>query len=198
MTRQTHKENLSMKSCVVPLAAALLVVTTPYTLQASEKIIFHYPDGSIQAEHTLRDGKLDGMSRTVHANGTPLKEAAYVKGRLEGPTRWYYPDGSIRLEEQFVQGRREGISRLWYANGTLRAEFSFRGDRLDGISTVYAENGRVIAHGTYKNGLRDGITRTYYPDGTTLYHLDTYAEGRLIRRESFNPEGVPTSNSHGS
>lgn len=120
------------------------------------------------AEATFKAGKLEGMA-TVFQDQAKVAEVQFRDHMLHGTAVEYYPGTSQRLRElAFDRGQQAGPQRWYFKNGKLRREAMFVGGRPDGeVKALYATGAPRVT--------------------------STYAEGRLVREESWFPTGQKQS-----
>ena len=71
---------------------------------------YYYPDGSMKAEGSFKDGLRDGTWIFYYANKQIQQQGAYLKSQPEGNWKWFYPNGKLLREENFKNGK-EGCFR---------------------------------------------------------------------------------------
>nr|HPI44856.1 toxin-antitoxin system YwqK family antitoxin [Tenuifilaceae bacterium] len=140
----------------------------------------YYDDGySIEAEYTLKNGKLNGAIKAYYQNGNIRKTGYFINGKENGLFKEYNEDGSINIEYNmkdgemngaiknyyenghvkktgsFLNGKRNGNFKEYAENGNLEVTYSKINDEYNGLLTIY-EAGKVAKKINYKNGARDG------------------------------------------
>ena len=147
------------------------------------------PDGSLLAIRQLdAAGRPHGLSREYYPTGTLRAEKHYNHGLLHGTSRLYYPTGALQTEWSYREGKREGRGVGYYENGVLKDEGFYKNDQQEGLTRLYSSDGSLKAELTFKNGILEGTTKTYNPGGGINY-IYTYRKGRIVRSQTFGPDG---------
>ncbi len=133
-----------------------------------------YPNGSIKAEKSLKDGKLDGTSKWFHENGKIAYEASFINGKRDGSAKEFYENGNIEVESQYKDGKITGTKKTYYDTGELKSESLFVDGKPHGIFTLYFKNKQIHYTCNFVNGEREGICKYFYesgkPRGEVFYH----------------------------
>lgn len=95
--------------------------------------------GNIEAEFTVKDGKIDG----------------YLKS--------FYTNGKLQVHSTFINGVRQGISTEYDENGILIAAYNYLNDELNGPFKIY-ENNKLNMVGGKLNGVDHGQFKEYNED----------------------------------
>ncbi len=138
----------------LPLALALLAVTTPSPLSLSPAQL-SCPKGSERRGASPPDGFEVWCEGKDHAGG-PLRE---------GPARIYYDDGSLWVEEAFRSGRRDGAFVEWHRNGAKAREGTFVLGAKTGRWTLWRESGQVEEVSEWRDGVPHGQFTSFWPGG---------------------------------
>ncbi len=99
-----------------------------------------------------RNGKREGLSTTLYADGTIARKITYRDDRLSGPWREFFPSGEKKSEIMFEEGVRQGWSIVYYEGGQPQIEGKYLNDLPDGSWKFYAEDGKVQFQLNYQNG----------------------------------------------
>ena len=104
----------------------------------------------------VRQGWVDGVSRSSYADGQLRSEGAYVKGQPHGLHRAWWPNGGAQSTQNFADGMPHGRSRTWYASGKPYEEHHHARGQEAGPQRIWFEDGRLRANYEVKNGRRYG------------------------------------------
>lgn len=130
------------------------------------KLIESHSDGSRKLEMTVRDGRLDGL------------------------TRGWFPGGKPEISETFTADHSEGVRVRWYPNGEKRSEATILHGVLQGSYTEWHDNGVKSVSMTLADGKGEGLAEAWYPSGI-LKSRTNLKHGEVVTREYF--EDQPSS-----
>jgi len=174
----------------IPLALLFFAIGLASRDSQAAEVLEHRPDGSLLAKRQMDEaGRPHGLSLEYHPDGRRRAEKNYDHGLLNGISRLYYPSGALQTEWRYKAGRREGKGVGYYENGVLKDEGVYKADKLEGISRLYASDGSLKAQLNFKNDLLEGKSTTYFPGGGVQY-IYTYRKGRIVRSQTFGPDGA--------
>lgn len=111
-----------------------------------------YPNGQLEWEATIKNGKPVGMVRHWYDDGVLKRECTYdddglehgiardwnKEGKLLGEFRWdhgtgisknWFEDDRLRSEHHYIRGKRCGRSRIWWEDGGLMSVTYYISDR---------------------------------------------------------------------
>jgi uncharacterized protein len=127
-----------------------LLPETPVTTSTTE-IVCHYPDGTISARITMKQGLLDGPYTTYYPDGKTMKEKVFVQGDLEGPYKSYFPNGKLKELINYHLDERDGTYEKYFLNGTKKVTGTYMAGQLTGEWNFTDESGRPLATLYYIN-----------------------------------------------
>ena len=136
---------------------------------------YYYPDGSMKAEGSFKDGLRDGTWIFYYANKQIQQQGAYLKSQPEGNWKWFYPNGKLLREENFKNGKEEGPSKEYDEFDNIIAEGNMTGGLREGPWKY--KNGQYIAEGNYVEGNQDGVWKQFYSNGKLAFEGE-YFEGQ--------------------
>ena len=67
-----------------------------------------------------------------HENGQLDEQHTLIDGKREGLWRSWYVNGQLEVEKTYINGKQEGLRRLWHENGQLWAEGNYANSGRDG------------------------------------------------------------------
>lgn len=85
-----------------------------------------YPNGSIQVEGMVVNGKRSGQWTAYHPAGNKQSENNYVNGELDGKTVVYFPSGQIMYIGYYTNGTSDGQWLYFDEEGTLIKEVVYK------------------------------------------------------------------------
>lgn len=142
-----------------------------------EKEVYYFPNGSVNQEYFVQNGKRHGRALSYFENGVIQSEGQYEMGTPHGPFTYYYPNGNKKIEGQFKNGKK--FDRLFF----------YREDGSLSSIEYYNDSGQVFDLEVYKkNGLRDTTFESkrvlFLPYKDTVRAGDNYeAQIRLGNRQ---------------
>ena len=89
-----------------------------------------YPNGVLQVEGMVVNGKRSGQWVSYHPAGNKQSENSYTNGVLEGKTVVYYPSGQIMYIGYFSSGKNDGQWLYFDEEGTLTKEVLYKNGAL--------------------------------------------------------------------
>ena len=144
-------------------------------------------------EATNRNGRLNGVATTYHANGKVEVIGQYKNSSRHGHFKLYKEEGYMWSEGKLEYGSYEGLWTFWrkgkdgkvyrylegtyrrnvregkwcrlYPNGITSSEGPYFRDKEHGEWVFYHENGRIRERGSYRNGSWTGVWKRYTKEG---------------------------------
>lgn len=148
---------------------------------------FYTKEGDLFAEATFKEGLpwkgtiYDSKARTKFT----LKD-----GKRNGTYGKYDFNQKNKLEDgQYSNDLREGVFSTYDYKGLLTKKETFKADKLNGESTFYNKEGEEIASIDYKDDLPINGTKIFNTGGVRTSFEETYADGVLIKKVSFDKNG---------
>lgn len=129
-----------------------------------------YNNGTLKHSYLLKNGVLDGITRTYYRDGTLKSQKIYKKGKLNGLTSEYYDNGNLKEEASYLNGYKEGVTKQFYEDGGLQSQAVYKNDKINGEYRIYdttqqliynfkSENS-VLKSGSYYYKNKDGKIKT--------------------------------------
>ena len=137
----------------VPSPEILLLKSTNKPISGVVYIDVHQKP---RQEFSLKDGKLDGLSRGWHENGWLALEKNYTDGKEEGLCRYYWGPhrevaGSFIDETGLIVDEYEEVPYANKAN-QLKFEVNFKDGKADGLFRAWHENGQLKEERNFNDG----------------------------------------------
>jgi antitoxin component YwqK of YwqJK toxin-antitoxin module len=133
-------------------------------------------------------GRLDGVWKTWHEDGTPYLEATYRAGALHGRFRQREASGEV-LEGMYVEGKAIGLWTTRDPNGQVLAKGGYQGGERHGEwSMAIDTEGRTLT-GRYVRGKREGDFTIATADGTPVARGGFDGEDRTGEWSEFDERG---------
>lgn len=103
-----------------------------------------YPNGQVEWEATIKDGKPIGMVRHWYENGVLKQECPCDENGLEhGVVKDWNKEGELVNESRWSHGT--GVSKSWFGNGQLESESHYVHGRLCGRMRMWWEDGGIMS-----------------------------------------------------
>lgn len=116
---------------------------------------------------------MSGQTRQFfHPNGRLQSEIPLVNGRPHGITMDYHPNGQLAAEIPVENGLQHGTARLWATDGRLLGEYEMK--HGTGVAKIWYDNGVVQSEVPMVKGLVTGRQRSWdekAEPGATLYWI---------------------------
>lgn len=89
-----------------------------------------YPNGVLQVEGIVVNGKRSGLWKSYHPAGNIQSENNYMNGSLDGKTVVYYPSGQIMYIGYYANGKSDGQWLYFDQEGTLTKEVIYKNGEI--------------------------------------------------------------------
>lgn len=144
-------------------------------------------------EKMLRDGKIHGIYKRWHDNGTLCEESVYSNGKLNGKQTYYSIHGTVMHEFNYTDGLMNGPQTSFYTNGRLMSRLTYKNGIMYGEKSTYYKCGTLKTLETFNDqGLIVGTAREWHPNGR-LARDATYIDGKLHGMYfEYNAHDIPT------
>lgn len=105
----------------------------------------YYPgDSVLKYEIPLKDGYINGDSKSFYPNGRIKGVKKYLGGKKLGYTKFYYPDGTLKEKVFYVNDQPFGHAYYYYDNGVLETYASFDFQAHNRYLRKYDKEGNII------------------------------------------------------
>ena len=114
----------------------------------------YYDDGkgNLEREYFKVNGKKELGEKVFFKSGKIMAEHTYKNGKLNGTSIVYYESGEKRMEANWEDGMN-GKRLEFYLDGTLKSEKNYKNTLLNGPFKEYDEKGNLINEGVYIDDL---------------------------------------------
>lgn len=123
-----------------------------------------------------------------YAPGTEklLSAETYVNGKINGVRKVYHPNGSVAEETAYVNGVKEGAYKKYNEKAIALEESTYKNDKLHGPATFRNARGEVVSKGQYADNKKTGKWQ-FFEKGKKVNEEDmTDKEVILARKERKN------------
>ncbi|MEN8155786.1 MAG: hypothetical protein ABFS10_02455 [Bacteroidota bacterium] len=154
--------------------ALILVITIAISLESlaqkvepdSGFVQYHYPNGQVSSEGTMKNGNPDGYWRTYYVSGVIKSVGKRTNYLLDSTWNFFNQAGELVQSVSYSIGEKNGYSiRFGYDNPTS-----------PGVSTM-------ISKELYVNGKKEGNSFYYYKTGElkqVIYYVDNRKQGKVM------------------
>lgn len=120
-----------------------------------------FPDGSLQSQFGLLNGKQQQAAKEWFGDGRLKSVANYHQGKLHGEKKTWFANAQhvLSAELNFDNGKPHGVQKKWYATGEVFKILQFNKGREEGLQQAYRKNGALFANYEAKNGRNYGLKR---------------------------------------
>ena len=147
---------------------------------------FYSREGVLLGKVDFKDGKpWDGTVYDI----TQRKSYVIKEGQRNGAYLKYDYNNSILEEGKFIADKEEGLFKYYSYKGELVKTENFKNGMLNGVAQYYDENQNITNKITYKEGLPVNGTRVMTTYSSKKPILETYKEGVLVKRISYDDNG---------
>ncbi|MEZ4841924.1 MAG: hypothetical protein R2821_10570 [Flavobacteriaceae bacterium] len=126
----------------------------------------YYYDGTVKAEYTLTNGKINGTLKVYNENGTIKRTGNFTNGLENGLFKEYDESGNLDAEYTMTNGKKNGILKI-YEDGKLSYSNTFKDDSKNGQHIEYYyndETGKLQLKqiGDYLNDEKNGAWKLFF------------------------------------
>lgn len=130
------------------------------------KILKYYPNGQLESEREIANGKNNGRATEYYENGTTRMISYFKNDSLDGEVLRFYPNGRLELKANFDKGVAQGMAYYFYPSGVIKA---FR----------YWNNGKMKGYvSDYWDTIGEVKAALYYDE-----------QGKLVYKKNFDERG---------
>ncbi|MEN8905934.1 MAG: toxin-antitoxin system YwqK family antitoxin, partial [Clostridiales bacterium] len=151
-----------------------------------------YPNGSLQSEGRLVNGKPEGYWRNYYPTGVLKSEGSRKNNLLDSIWIFYSITGDTISKIHYLNGKKNGYSIEFFANAknplykhNINLKELYVNNRKEGKSFYYYEDGKIKEVCNYENNLKEGEAIEYAEDGRVI-SIKKYRKGTLVDREKVN------------
>ena len=116
--------------------------------------------GNIENEYTLKDGKINGTTKSYYSNGQLKVISNFINGTKQGASKEYDDEGNLTAEYIYLNGEVNGSYKI-YENGKPKLSASLVNGKKQGASKEYDENGILTGEYNYLNGEPNGAYKIF-------------------------------------
>lgn len=152
---------------------------------------FYYPNGSLQSEGNMVNGKPEGYWINYYPTGVKKSEGRRKNFLLDSTWVFYSITGDTIQKINYLDGKKNGYTYDYYStsnrvmNGTLKSKELFVNNEKEGLCYYYYENGLIQRIDNYEKNLLEGNSIEYDTDGRIITVLK-YRRGTVTEREKIN------------
>lgn len=126
----------------------------------------YYFDGTVKAEYTLINGKINGTLKVYNENGTIKRTGNYTNDLENGLFKEYDESGNLDAEYIMLNGKKNGVLKI-YEDGKLSYSNTFKDDSKNGQHIEYYyndETGKLQLKqiGDYLNDEKNGTWKLFF------------------------------------
>jgi antitoxin component YwqK of YwqJK toxin-antitoxin module len=148
------------------------------------KKIDYYYDGTVKAEYTLTNGKINGTFKLYNENGTIKRTGNFTNGLENGLFKEYDESGNLEAEYTMTNGKKNGVLKI-YEDGKLSYSTTFKDDSKNGQHIEYYyndETGKLQLKqiGDYLNDEKNGTWKLFFIEENNterLLKFENYSKG---------------------
>jgi antitoxin component YwqK of YwqJK toxin-antitoxin module len=141
----------------------------------------YYPDGILQKEATIRQGKYVGRKMTYFHNGKPyqidsLSQPCPINiDACDGAVIRYNENGSVSQRFTVKDGEFNGLSKHYDGRGKLIKEYILTHDSIkNGLYREFYDNGRISYLAYYSRDTLTGYEYFFKENGDTVKYYNHY------------------------
>lgn len=81
--------------------------------------IDRYPNGVVQIQGVMKNGKRDGVWKSFYESGAKWSETTFANGKKNGKTTTWYPNEKMRYEGFYTNDAESGNWTFWNEKGDV-------------------------------------------------------------------------------
>ncbi len=148
---------------------------------------FFYPDGTIQSEGTIKNGKPDGYWKTYYKNGKIKSEGNRLDFKLDSLWNFYNEAGLTSLEINYKDDKKSGYRKTYNPLGWLEKKEIFSNDTLSAETEYYYEvGGKLWKTIPFVRGKESGFGYEYAQDEVRIITITQFKNGYQTKVEKIN------------
>ena len=144
---------------------------------------FHYKNGKISSEGTMKEGQPDGYWKSYYENGKLKSEGNRKNYELDSLWTFYNEKGQRILDVTYKGGKKNGVKTTYLEQEMIRE--MFKNDIKDGYTLYYYPDGKVKLEIPFVKGMEQGLAKEYSTDGNIITLIE-YKRGFVVDRVKIN------------
>lgn len=149
-----------------------------------------YPNGSLQSEGILENGKPVGFWINYYPTGVKKSEGKRTNHQLDSIWVFYNIVGDTISKINYLNGKKNGYYLKYYERpeaykGNIRSKELYLNDKQSGEANYYFESGKIKLKAVYVDNKREGYTYEFAEDGR-LITIYKYRKGTIVERNKIN------------
>ncbi len=177
---------------IVPTVAAFVPLDDEGRPHGDQR--HYHPWGRLLRTVPFVHGARHGVERVYGRRGRKSyvrEEIPWTDGRVHGVKKAYHPDGTVRSASHYRRGQAHGASRAFDEKGRLLALTEFEnGQRHDKAVKYWPDTGEPRRVATYDRGDVTGVLREYYASGALKRELPFKENARHGVEKQYDPDGA--------
>ncbi|QHI35873.1 Putative antitoxin YwqK [Kordia antarctica] len=154
-------------------------------------VIEYYVNGAVYRETPYTDdGKIVGIEKKYHIDGTLVVEANYKENQLDGVYTTYFANGAVNDKGQYLEGEPTGMWKTYYDDNTISDEYEYTKGKLNGSYKRFDTDGKIHYEYTYR---KDEIIAYKFYDKAGKVIKEAKKKGGEFLYKSYSPDGNITS-----
>lgn len=154
------------------------VLSTSELVKGEGKVFFKHYNGKPYFESNYSHYKLNGLYKTVNADGSVSSISYYKHGELDSVFKAWHTNGKLRLDAKYTDRKRSGTWNYYTRTGGLLETELYEDGKLNGKNTQYNEAGAINREYEFKDGFVDGTVK-YYGENKELAAILYFTKDEL-------------------
>ncbi len=154
-------------------------VAHSYAKNGVLEVSTHYPDGTLEAKGSFRNGEKHGMWNYFYSNGKLSQVRHYENGESVGEVKSYYPDGKPKSVLFYQNNMAQGKYISYFRNDSISEQGFYENNEKAGTWTSFYPNGKKKSQERYSAGVLTGYQYYFYADGL-LSNRQLYSDGIMV------------------
>jgi antitoxin component YwqK of YwqJK toxin-antitoxin module len=154
--------------------------------------LFHAGTDKLQHEIPWVSGKIEGVKKSYHQNGTPSVETPYKAGKITGEVKSFTDKSGLLRVARFTAGVRDGEMVDYWPDRQNAVERSvpYRKGQIHGMSRAFYADGKPKWEKPFRDNLQHGVEKQFSPDGK-LERERHWIDGDTVTPEEFKAKYKP-------
>jgi antitoxin component YwqK of YwqJK toxin-antitoxin module len=154
--------------------------------------LFHPGTDKLQHEIPWVNGRIEGVKKSYHQNGTPSVETPYKGGKITGEVKSFTDKSGLLRVARFTAGVRDGEMVDYWPDRQNAVERSvpYRKGQIHGMSRAFYADGKPKWEKPFRDNLQHGVEKQFSPDGK-LERERHWIDGDTVTPEEFKAKYKP-------
>ena len=140
---------------------------------------------ALRTEIPWKAGKIDGVRKNFHTNGSVANETPYADGVEQGEAKSYDEKGVITRTVKYEKGKRVGdMTDYWPGTDKKQRVVPYADGKIAGVVKEFYLDGKVKTESPFKDDRKHGVEKSYDASGAVVA-TNYWLNGEKVTKEAF-------------